>query len=282
MHYFTVVPSPALAGAVELLWAYEGYRPPHGLERIFPTGTVEILLSLTDGRLCCRDPLDGHTSGNWSGMLVTGVHHRYQLVDTAQQYAMLGVALRPGGAWRLFGVAADELTDRHVPMEEILGRRVREWTDRLWSMRRPVERLRWLEAELARLAQRSTHDAVAWAVEQCVRYPEAARVATMADECGMSERRLHALFRREVGVSPKVFARIRRFQAALGRLQRQRGTSLAVLAGEAGYADQAHMTRDFREFTGFTPLQYQGLTGSELGVIPERERDQMCPVPVTG
>ncbi len=280
MRYLTLAPSPPLEDAVEAFWAYEGYQPPHAFERVFPSGTVEILLNLTDGFLRCRDPQSGSLHAQWHGLLVAGVHHAYQLVETAQQYAMLGVALKPGGAWRLFGIAADELTDRHVPLENILGRIAAEWTERLWDLRNPLDRLRQLDAFLSRRIRRALHPAVAWAAEQFVHFPDTARVAAIADEAGMSTRRFNVLFQREIGINPKSFARIRRFQSALAALQRLRGNdvSLSLLAVEMGYADQAHMIRDFKSFSGFTPGQYRSLTLDCLSHVPHPEHDQMCPV----
>lgn len=278
MRYLTLAPSPALADSVEALWAYEGYRPPHAFERIFPSGTVELLLNLTDGRLRCHDPRGGQMRGEWSGLLVAGVHRDYQLVETAQQYAMLGVALRPGGAWRLLGVAADELADRHVPLDALVGSAADGWAERLWNIQDPLARLRWLEATLARRVRRPLHSAVEWAAEQIVRFPDSARVGVLADETGLSARRFQALFRREIGVAPKAFARIRRFQSTLGRVRNGRATDFAVLATEMGYADQAHLIREFKAHSGFTPAQYRVLTLECLTHVPHPEQDQMCPV----
>jgi AraC-like DNA-binding protein len=80
------------------------------------------------------------------------------------------------------------------------------------------------------------------------------RMADIRDLVGMSTKRLIALFRAEVGLSPKAYARIRRFQAALRLLGT--GTSGARIAAEVGYFDQAHFVREFRSFTGMTPTQY--------------------------
>lgn len=281
MRYLTLPPSPQLADAVEALWAYEGYQPPHSFERIFPTGTVEILLNLTDGNLRCHHPQTGQLKCQWQGLLVTGAHHSYQLVETAQQYAMLGVALKPGGAWRLFGVPSNELTDRHVPLGQILGPIAQVWTDQLLNLKDPIERLRHLDTLFRKRTRRPLHPSIAWAADQFVRYPDHARIAVIAEETGLSSRRFHHLFQREIGINPKSFARIRRFQSALARLQQSRGQSLSfsLLALETGYADQAHMIRDFKAYSGFTPSQYHALTLGCLSHVPHPEQDQMCPHP---
>jgi AraC-like DNA-binding protein len=81
------------------------------------------------------------------------------------------------------------------------------------------------------------------------------RMAGIQDLVGMSTKRLIALFRAEVGLSPKAYARVRRLQAAL-RLIGVDGTAGAHVAAEVGYFDQAHFVRDFESFTGMTPTKY--------------------------
>lgn len=279
MQYLTLTPSDPLKNAVEMLWAYDGYKPPHRFDRVFPTGTVELLLNLTDGRLCCHDPATGTVRGEWCGLLLAGVHHSYQLVETAQQHSMLGVALRPGGAWRLLGIDADELCDRHVPLENILGTTAAEWGERLLEIRDPLDRLCWLDGALCRRTQRRLNSTVAWAADQLSRFPDTARIGILADEAGISTRRFNECFRRQIGINPKAFARIRRFQDALARLQRRPDTHLSLLAVETGYADQAHMIREFETLSGFTPAQYRSLPRHLVHCVPLQERDQMCPAP---
>jgi len=81
------------------------------------------------------------------------------------------------------------------------------------------------------------------------------RIADIHDLVGMSTKRLIALFRAEVGLSPKAYARVRRLQAAL-RLLSTGPVGGARVAAEVGYFDQAHFVRDFESFTGMTPTQY--------------------------
>jgi transcriptional regulator GlxA family with amidase domain len=80
-------------------------------------------------------------------------------------------------------------------------------------------------------------------------------IGDLAREVGWSHRHLIARFRQQVGLTPKTAARLVRFEALLARL-RERPASWARLAAEAGYADQAHLVRDFRSFTGRTPTTY--------------------------
>ena len=97
------------------------------------------------------------------------------------------------------------------------------------------------------------HPGVAAAVAAIEANPSI-RIAELRDLVGVSTKRLIALFRTEVGLSPKAYARIRRFQAALRLLSA--GRPGARVAADVGYFDQAHFVREFRSFTGITPTQY--------------------------
>ena len=279
MHYTALPPCAELAVAVEGYWAYDGYRPPHARERIFPAGTVEVVLNLTDGLVRCHD-VGSSDVRQLQGLVLTGVHRRPLVVDTAQQYSMLGIAFKPGGIWRALGLAGDQFTDTHVEMDAAIGRDARTWVAQVWDAPTHLDKLRVLDAALcrhARAAGRQSHPAVEWATEQLLRYPGRTRVSVLADEAELSTRRFNAVFTREIGVGPKWFARIRRFQATLDTLRRRDVVQWPDLACEMGYADQAHMIREFQEFGGLSPTQYRSHRATCLAHVPEAEADQMFP-----
>jgi AraC-like DNA-binding protein len=259
MAYHEAFPSAELANEVERLWCIEGPPSLDGFERVLPHGLIEIVINLSDGELRCYDRILP-TATRRRGPLLSGVQRSYFVVDTRQLDAMVGVRLKPGGAWRLFGLPAALLADDHVDLAEVGGPEIANWTEQLAVPRSAAGRLRLLDGLLLRAARRrrDSHPAVGWAVEQLRRYPDSARIGDLAAEASLSMRRFSELFIREVGVNPKGFARIRRFRSVIGRLQ-QRGGEIdwSALSLESGYADQAHLIRDFREFSGLTPTAYR-------------------------
>ena len=85
-------------------------------------------------------------------------------------------------------------------------------------------------------------------------------IAQLATEVGWSHRHLIARFKEQVGLRPKTAARLVRFQGVLGRLEAGRGLDWGLLARAAGYADQAHLVREFHQFTGTTPTEFAAQT----------------------
>lgn len=258
--YRTLVPSAPLADVVERFWIYEGATPLHGFERVLPGGREEILINLMDGELRCYHE-DGSPDGRTAGPIIAGLHRAAYTIDTRQQAAIMGVHLKPGGIWRLFGVAAFELSDARVAMEAVLGRETDDLMDRLLRAAGAERRLRLLDAAFCVRRLRSIHPAVAWSAAQIARYPDRVSVASLADESGLSMRRFGELFQREIGLNPKAFARLRRFQRAIHQVHAAIDPDWCGLAARAGYADQAHFIREFRSFSGLTPSAYHARRG---------------------
>lgn len=255
MAFHTLRPDPSLADAVELLWTTDDHRPAYAYERILPSGTVEFVLNLTDGEVRCYNDAGG-AARRMREPVLSGVFRRHFVVDTAQQRAMAGVRFKPGGAWRILGLPLDEIADAHVALSSVLGSEARRLAEALATDATPRARLLRLHEALSLRRRREAHPAIAWAVEQGCAYAGRLRLGELVDETGLSRRRFNELFRREVGVTPKVFLRIRRFHEALSRLLHAPDGGSDVAAA-AGYADQAHFIREFREFSGVTPESFR-------------------------
>lgn len=247
LRYASRPPTPALGKLVEYLWSSQG-APAHAQERVVPTGTLELAVSLVDDKAGISDPIGG---GSFSGAFVAGAYRRPFTFNTRENASVVGVHLRPGYAGVILGVPPGQLTDQHVDLEALWGRRARELRERLCAATTTHQRFAILEAELAaRLDERRVHPAVIHALDALAR-PEA-RVADIAKNVGLSQRRLIELFTAQVGLTPKRFARVLRFHRAAA-LARRAAFDWTRVAHESGYYDQAHLIRDFRELAEVTP-----------------------------
>jgi len=165
----------------------------------------------------------------------------------------MGVHFAPGGAVPFLGVPPGHLADAHIDLETLWPGQASELRDRLCDAQSPAKRFCILEnalvARLGRLFRH--HGAVREALEHIGR-PGVA-VAAVADRVGLSHRRLIEIFTAEVGVPPKLFGRLQRFQRAMAVVQKATSFDWAGLAFGCGYYDQSHLIRDFAEFSGFSP-----------------------------
>lgn len=261
MSFLTLHPSPQLTDVIQLFWIYQGSTPAHAFERVLPMGREEILINLSDGELRCYGE-DGRLRHRTAGPLVTGMHRSSYVIDTRQQSAIMGVHFKPGGIWRLLGIPADELSDARVEMKELFGEGACQLMDRLMRTSSLLERLRTVDAALCARRFKDAHPAVTWAAAQISRYPTASCVAVLAEEAGLSMRRFGELFTRQIGVGPKSFLRLQRFHTTLHRIHASRTPDWCDIARRMGYSDQAHMIREFREFSGLTPTAYHTRRGA--------------------
>lgn len=206
-------------------------------------------LRLFDG---AGDPL-GRVLGH---AIAGGARSAYYIRDVAAPSCSVGAMLRPGAAALLFGLPAGELSERHTRLDDLWGRSANVAHEQLLEAGAPEKRFGILESLLAsRLpVVRGLHPAVAYAIE---RFQLLDSVRDVAKHSGYSHRHFISLFREAVGLAPKRYCRVLRFQAALRRAARNGTASWAAIALDAGYSDQAHFNRDFLEFAGVTPTAYR-------------------------
>ncbi|QSQ16731.1 DUF6597 domain-containing transcriptional factor [Myxococcus landrumensis] len=275
--YRAVAPPPALRPYIHAFWVYEGYLPAHGSERVLPTGTVEWVMPLAGQRLEWRE-LDGD-AGHHSGAHVAGPRLTAYDVPTAQQAMLAGVHFRVGGAWPLLGIPQDALAERHVELSSLWGADVEVWMARLQEAKGDADRFALLgDLFLARLDEkRGSHPAVARALARLDASTVEVPVASLVAGSGLSHRRFIELFRREVGLTPRDFLRVRRFQRALEYTRKGAPLSITWVAHEAGYCDQSHWLLECRKLAGLAPGALAStVRGAE--VLPPEERGQMLPI----
>jgi AraC-like DNA-binding protein len=237
-------PGPPLSEFVDFFWSYERYAPAHRLERLLPTGTSELVFSV--------DASGRAASG------VSGVRSTSHLLDTSTPFSVIAVHFRPGGGFPFFGVPGTELHNQSVTLDLLWGRDAASVRDRLWEADSAEERFKVLE-EALRMAARGCferHPAVRYALDAFDRSNGARPVGGVIERIGLSARRFGDLFRAEVGLSPKAFCRIRRFNTVLTRIERLTDVDWTGVALSCGYFDQAHFNHDFRAFAGLTPSAY--------------------------
>jgi AraC-like DNA-binding protein len=253
------VPVPALRPFVALLWAADDTANPtpprSSRERVLPTGATHVVFRLSDDPLKLYDGADGQSARVVGHAVVGGSRATYYVRDVSAPSRSVGALLHPGTTRLLFGGSAAELSGRHTRLDDIWGSDVRAARERMLELRTPERQLDLFEALLQiRLPRvRGLHPAIARALRTL---PEAPSVRALVADSGYSHRRFIELFEDAVGLTPKRYARVLRFRRALERIARDGAPCLAELALEAGYVDQAHFNRDFREMTGISPTQY--------------------------
>lgn len=259
MLFLPRTPRPPLDACVEMLWLYSNRPRPHAFERILPTGTAQLIVNLQQDQTRSYDAEREMRCEAMAGTVLAGVRSRYSVIDTAEQEYVMGVVFRPGGLPSFLKAPAFEAADLDVPLEAVWGsRRVDALRDRLLAARGPEAKLDALEqALLETWRPMRPHPAVAFALGTFARRPHATSIAAVAEAVGLSSKRFIERFKSEVGLTPKRYCRILRFQRALTSAHRGRAIDWTDLALGCGYFDQAHFIHDFRAFSGLTPRTWE-------------------------
>jgi AraC-like DNA-binding protein len=229
---------------------------PHRCERILPSGCVQVIVNLA------RDSIREYNGAGRAGILppalVVGARSVYEIVDTSDMAELMGVVFRPAGFVNFAGDAVDLFTNRNIALEDLWGRSVSSVRSRLQEIQTPQAKLFALEEFLGeRFAEPCSNVAIIdFALDQFARSPSAGSVAQVAATTGWSVRYFSQFFRERVGLPPKVWCRIQRFQRAVQHLHAGVDIRWAELALDCGYYDQSHFANDFRAFSGIDARTY--------------------------
>lgn len=256
MDYRELTPSPALTPYVRCYWTLRApFHVGAPAQRVLPDGCVEMILNL-GARFLRHDPHGG--AERQPRALLVGPTTRSMSIAPTGAIRLVGIRFTPGGAFPFLTVPPEELRDTAPSLEDVALPFERSLADRLaaatFGDEAPI-----LDLALARHVSRARRIAD-WRVASCVRAAFAAhgsmRVDAFVALTGLGARQLERRFRATVGFGPKTVCRLARFQRVVRALDPYPVTNLARVAAGAGYADQAHMARDFREFAGTSVTDY--------------------------
>lgn len=196
---------------------------------------------------------------------VMGPHASSWMVEGDCAPSYLEVWLDPLGAYRLLGLPIDELGGQLADLADVVGAAGLQLAEQLRQTPTWWQRFALMDEFLLRRLARGPRPSpeVGWAWQRLITTRGTLPIGRIADEVGWSHKHLIARFRRQAGLRPKTAARLIRLDAVWQHLDQQpKRLDWGQVAAGAGYADQAHLIRDFRQFTGTTPTGYQALMRS--------------------
>ena len=243
MRYDERAPSKDLAPWVLCLWELEGDGSAF-TEPIFPDGRIELVVHLGD-----RPRLRGDAGVQPRAMIVGQMLTATRLECDGRMHA-IGVRFTSNGARAWLRLPLRQITSRIEDAHGVCGSAASCVRRAIEQGRGTDERLTAAEHAVRRALrpEDGAARAIAHAVRIVERHAGTVSIDALARACGLGPRQLERRFLDEVGVSPKAFARIVRFQQALRALRA--GTPPADVAAACGYADQPHLAREFRRFAG--------------------------------
>jgi AraC-like DNA-binding protein len=250
-------PAPPLRPFVDRYLGYHQEGFARGVHRGLPSRHLTFIISLAEPVDIAGMPDPAQRPAAFQA-LVGGLHAAPASIHHEGRQLGLSVQLTPLGAWGLFGMPAGALAWSVVDLEDVVGQSGRELVERLAEAPTWQARFAILDDALLRRLDRpsgpSPETARAW--ERLVASGGTLDVSTLAREVGWSRRHLSERLRIELGLPPKVLARVLRFERARRMLERSDRPPLADVAAACGYYDQAHMNREWRELAGSSPTAW--------------------------
>lgn len=260
MEYVGRVPAPPLDQFIDDIYCLTGV-PRHRRMNVPPMPSAHLFVNLGGpARLWDSDPsvppaalTDGWFMGVWT--------RRFE-IEYPARVRLVGVHFKPWGMSPFVDLPATDLRDRWAPADAVWRRFPDRVRDRLGDIASATETLRVVEEELlSRLVEAPSRglDLVRHAGGRLEASHGVIPIGTLAAAAGVSGNHLATQFTSHVGVTPKRVARIYRFARLILSVDAQRPVDWSQLAQTAGYFDQAHFSREFKDFTGHTPTEYLAL-----------------------
>lgn len=251
---------PPLSRFVGQLWDLESHGA-YTRERILPRTHFDLLINLGGTH---RLWLSGQRVNEYRTAWVSGLQEQFLDVESPPASRLMGAMLTPSGARAVLGVPAGEFTNRVVDLPDVVGPSVMRLREQLVDARCAEDRFRLLELWLlTRVGGATSQPAVDAALDRLFASNGRGRVSGLARDLGMSQKHLIHLFHDRVGLPPKTFARVVRFNALVQDLRTKPSVDWTETAHRFHYFDYAHFARECRAFTGSPPTEFLRARGPE-------------------
>lgn len=251
MRYYTIPPPASLAQHVRCFWVLENDEAY--IHRSMADGCVEMVFHY-------NGVFDEIMGDKTEPSFTSGIHgqsRRVRRFIIDKGFGIFGVYLYPFALKQLFGLPAYTLSDEMPGMAAVLGKEGKALEERIMLAKNNCERV----DIMARFFEKKVHGlenpnaAITAIINQVIETKGMVDINRLADNCYLSRRQFERNFKEHAGFSPKLYARITRFQSA-AKEYGVKNKSLTQIAYDCGYYDQSHFIHDFKEFSGFHPKEY--------------------------
>ena len=254
---------------------------PYTREKILPTSTIELIINF-------GPPHRKYNSAETDYELmkecwIAGFQTGFIVNEPVAETCMMGVRFKPGGAYRFLDLPILELTDFVIDMDHLWGGFANEVRHRLLELSSVQDRFSLLETIMLERLNRDRLElaAVQYAIDSIFGAEGKLSLRGLSDDIGISQKHLNHQFKRSVGVSPKQFSRVAKFQNVLKQINPLATIDWGSIAHMCNYYDQSHFNHDFSRFTGMSPSEYVSFRRSLLDTVPLQGEDVHF-VPIIG
>ncbi len=236
---------------------HKDFQPVHIKDKYLPDGTINIVFEFTGKPKYIYKNGTDQKIQECRNVWFSGVQKNY-LTISAESEEMMVVAFKPGAGYSLIQKSISNYTNKVFQAEEILGLEILELHKYLKEAKSPEIKFElvenWLESQFN--TDDFYTDIIRYAIEAIENSPTQINLSELSDKLGYSQKQFIQLFKKYVGLTPKQFHRIVRFNEILTTVENKENISWTIIAADCGYFDQAHFIKDFQSFSGINPKKY--------------------------
>ena len=262
-------PAFPLSQFIESFVYYKGYDPEHSVDRFLPDGYVYVVIDLTDYPKFIYDNHTLKEIQSCKNVWFSGIREKYITIPSGRDSEMFIIYFRKGMAYPFVEMPMHELTDFVVDGELVMTGDILNLREALLSCVTIQEKCLLAEQYLMRgyAKKLEVNPFISYAVKSIIQHPGQASLTALSAQVGYTRKHMIHLFKQHVGLTPKAFMRVMRFQKAIAEISAGKFTGWTEIAYQSGYFDQAHFIHDFKAFSGFTPGQYLSMQSAYTNYV---------------
>ncbi len=264
MNYCPHQPSEELEPYVQSIFHFKQYMPEHSIEKVIPDGHIYLIFEF-DGfvrKVFNNDnlrPISSH-----SLVWLSGMHKHYISISAHENSEMFVIQFKPGGLSPFIDKPVSDLTDCVLPAQQIFGEKILKLRNELLKTKENNQ-LMFQLAETFLLSSASFNlNRARILVEhmlEAINNNSATQLQNIVKQAGYSQKQAIHIFKSHVGINPKTYQRIVRFNEVLPMVMSKQSIAWTDICANCYYFDQSHFIREFKSFCGYNPsdfLQHQG------------------------
>jgi AraC-like DNA-binding protein len=249
---------------------HEGFQPTHLIDRFLPDGNVEIIIDLDSKPKFIYGNETLKEIQSVCRVWASGVRTEPISIGSGKDSSMMIIAFKRGMAYPFFPFPMNEIVDCVVEADLIWGHDFMILREQIIENRDSLKKFHLAEKFLIKqfIDKCSFNPCIQFALNQIIKYPNQITLNKLSNKIGYSQKHFISLFKRQVGITPKSYLKLMRFQKTINEIEKFTKIDWTLISHDCGFYDQAHFINDFKLFSGFTPEEYFKRRSSYLNYVP--------------
>jgi AraC-like DNA-binding protein len=264
MHFAPHEPSALLAPYVQSIFHFKHFMPDHSIERVVPDGHIYLIFELDGFERNTFDNESLEPNATYTRVWLSGLHKHYISISAHEDSEMFVIQFKPGGLQPFLDKAISDVNDSVIPAQQLFGEVVLTLREELLKATADDEKMFALAEEfllnIASFEQSSARTLVEQML-QAIQKNSASQLQDIVKQAGYSKKQAIHVFKQHVGLNPKSYQRIVRFNEILSLVMEKKSIAWRDICADCYYYDQSHFIREFKAFCGYSPREFLVLQG---------------------